>query len=104
MGTLASTWKPGRSFSVRPGQGARETSLASEMGKSKDKKGQESGSPEGQRDGVDSDARSKSKEFGCQRDTVNSSKLKVRVWWWELEKVVSPRREPGTSTHISGCR
>lgn len=52
METLASTWKLGRRFSVGPGQGARETSLASEVDKGKDKKGQEAGNPEGQRDGV----------------------------------------------------
>lgn len=45
--TLASTWKLGRRLSVGPEQGAKETSLASEMGKSKDTKGQEAGSEMG---------------------------------------------------------
>lgn len=45
---LGSTWKLGRRFSVGPGLGARESSSASEVGKGKDKKGQEAESTETQ--------------------------------------------------------
>lgn len=43
-----------------------------------------------ERDVIGSDVRSKSKGFGGQWYTVNSSKLKVRAWWWELGEVGVP--------------
>lgn len=72
----------GRRFSVGPGLGARESSSAGDVTTEKDEKGQEAESPEistPEREEGGADVGAESKELRSTR--VNSSKLKVTVWW-----------------------